>query len=50
MAAAAVYGLHGWDIGNRDLEVRLGDREILIFRNRERGGPRVGQDIWETED
>ena len=50
MVVAAVYGLQGWDIGNRDLEVRLGDREILISRSRERGCPRVGQDIWETED
>ena len=50
VAASAVYGLHGWHIGNRDLKVKRGDREILISRNRSRGCPRVGRDVWESED
>ena len=29
MAAAAIYGLHGWEVGSRDLEVTLLDREVI---------------------
>ena len=50
MAAAAVLGLHGWFVGNRDLVVKLGDREILDPRYRSRGCPPAGRDIWETQD
>ena len=49
-AAAAIYGLHGWEVGNRDLEVTLLDREVMVPRNRTRGGPRASPHIWETDD
>ena len=49
-AAAAIYGVQGWEVGNRDLEVTLLDREVIVPRNRMRGGPRAYPHIWETDD
>ena len=50
MAAAAIFGLHGWEVGNRDLEVTFLDREVIVPRNRMRGGPRASPHIRETDD
>ena len=50
MAAAAIYGLHGWEVRNRDLEVTLLDREVIVPRNRMRRGLRASLHIWETDD
>ena len=50
MAAAAIYGLHGWEVENRDLEVTVLDRKVIVPRNRMRGGPRASPQILETDD
>ena len=49
-AAAAIFGLHGWCIGDRELEVSLMHRQIEGANARGRHGPRSGSNVWNTGD
>ena len=49
-AAAAIFGLHGWCIGDRELEVTLMHRRIENANARGSFGPRSGSNVWNTGD
>jgi len=49
-AAAAIFGLHGWCIGDRELEVTLMHRRIENANTRGSFGPRSGSNVWNTGD
>jgi RNA recognition motif-containing protein len=49
-AAAAIFGLHGWCIGDRELEVTLMHRRIENTNTRGSFGPRSGSNVWSTGD
>ena len=49
-AAAAIFGLHGWCIGDRELEVALMHRRIENANTRGSFGPRSGSNVWNTGD
>jgi hypothetical protein len=49
-AVAAIFGLHGWCIGDRELEVTLMHRRIENTNTRGSFGPRSGSNMWNTGD
>ena len=49
-AAAAIFGMHGWCMGDRELEVTLMHRRIVNANTRGSFGPRTGSNVWNTGD
>ena len=49
-AAAVIFGMHGWCMGDRELEVTLMHRRIENANTRGSFGPRTGSNVWNTGD